>query len=77
MAILLKCVPQDVYWAFDEGMMGVSESYAVITSRQIAANPNVPGFLLTLTGRSIIPPPDRDLWSAQQYLAEHRKEWRL
>jgi putative restriction endonuclease len=55
----------------------VSESYAVITSRQIAANPNVPGFLLTLTGRSIIPPPDRDLWPAQQYLAEHRKEWRL
>jgi len=65
------------HWAFDEGMMGVSENYDVITSRQIAANPNVPGFLLTLTGRSIIPPPDRDLWPAQQYLAEHRKEWRL
>jgi len=65
------------HWAFDEGMMGVSESYDVITSRQIAANPNVPGFLLTLTGRSIIPPPERDLWPAQQYLTEHRKEWRL
>ena len=65
------------HWAFDEGMMGVSENYDVITSRQISANPNVPGFLLTLTGRSIIPPPDRDLWPAQQYLAEHRKEWRL
>lgn len=65
------------HWAFDEGMLGVSESYDVITSRQIAANPNVPGFLLTLSGRSIIPPPNRDLWPAQQYLAEHRKEWRL
>lgn len=65
------------HWAFDEGMMGVSENYDVITSRQIVANPNVPGFLLTLTGRSIIPPPDRGLWPAQQYLAEHRKEWRL
>ncbi|MEI6827786.1 MAG: HNH endonuclease [Desulfuromonadales bacterium] len=65
------------HWAFDEGMMGVSENYNVITSRQIAANPNVPGFLLTLSGRSIIPPPDHDLWPAQQYLAEHRKEWRL
>ena len=65
------------HWAFDEGMMGVSENYDVITSRQIAVNPNVPGFLLTLSGRSIIPPPDRDLWPAQQYLAEHRKEWRL
>ncbi len=65
------------HWAFDEGMMGVSDSYAVITSRQIAANPNVPGFLLTLTGRGIIPPADRDIWPAREYLAEHRKEWRL
>ena len=65
------------HWAFDEGMMGVSDSYAVITSRQIAADPNVPGFLLTLSGRTIIPPSDRDLWPAQQYLVEHRREWRL
>jgi putative restriction endonuclease len=65
------------HWAFDEGLMGVSDSYAVITSRQIAADPNVPGFLLTLSGRSIIPPSDRDLWPAQQYLVEHRREWRL
>ena len=57
--------------------MGVSDNYNVITSRQIGLNPNAPGFLLTLTGRSIIPPPDRDLWPAQQYLAEHRREWRL
>jgi putative restriction endonuclease len=49
----------------------------VITSRQISANPNVPGFLLTLSGRGIIPPADRDHWPAQQYLAEHRREWRL
>jgi putative restriction endonuclease len=65
------------HWAFDEGMLGVSENYDVITSRQIGADPNVPGFLMTLTGRGIISPPDRDLWPAQQYLAEHRREWRL
>jgi putative restriction endonuclease len=65
------------HWAFDEGMMGVSDDYNVITSRQIAANPNVPGFLLTLSGRGIIAPPVRDFWPAQQYLAEHRREWRL
>ena len=41
------------HWAFDEGMMGVSESYCVIMSRQIGADPNVPGFLLTLSGRGI------------------------
>lgn len=65
------------HWAFDEGMMGVSDSYAVITSRQIGADPNVPGFLQTLSGRSIIPPVDRDVWPAREYLAEHRREWRL
>jgi putative restriction endonuclease len=65
------------HWAFDEGMMGVSDSYAVITSRQIAADPNVPGFLQTLSGRSIIPPADADIWPAREYLAEHRREWRL
>jgi putative restriction endonuclease len=65
------------HWAFDEGMMGVSDDYNVITSCQLAINPNVPGFLLTLSGRSIIPPSDRDLWPAQLYIAEHRRGWRL
>jgi putative restriction endonuclease len=65
------------HWAFDEGMMGVSEDYNVITSRQIAADHNVPGFLLTLSGRGIIPPADGELWPAQDYLEWHRREWRL
>ena len=65
------------HWAFDEGMMGVSDDYNVITSRQISTTPNAPGFLLTLSGRGIIPPHGRDLWPAQEYLAEHRREWRL
>lgn len=58
-------------------LMGVSESYNVITSRQIAADPNVPGFLLTLSRRGIIPPADGDLWPGQEYLKWHRREWRL
>lgn len=62
------------HWAFDEGMMGVSDSYNVITSRQIGADPNVPGFLLTLSGRGIIPPADRDLWPEREYLKWHRRE---
>jgi putative restriction endonuclease len=65
------------HWAFDKGMMGVSDDYNVITSRQIAVNPNVPGYLLTLSGRGIIGPPEHVLWPAQRYLAEHRREWRL
>lgn len=65
------------HWVFDKGMMGVSEGYNVITSRQIAADPNVPGFLLTLSGRGIIPPADSALWPGQEYLKWHRREWRL
>lgn len=65
------------HWAFDEGMMGISGDYKVILSRQIGANPNVPGVLLTLSGRGIIPPADRELWPAREYLAVHRREWRL
>ncbi len=65
------------HWAFDEGMMGVSVNYNVITSRQIGIDPNVPGFMMTLSGRGIIPPSERELWPEQQYLAEHRRAWRL
>lgn len=65
------------HWGFDEGMLGVSDSYTVLTSRAIGIDPNVPGLLLTLTGRTIIGPKEHDLWPAQDYLHEHRREWRL
>lgn len=65
------------HWAFDEGMMGVGDSYAVVTSRQIAQNPNFPGSLQALSGRSIITPTDQALWPAQKYLNWHRCEFRL
>lgn len=65
------------HWGFDEGMLGVSDNYTVITSRSIGIDPNFPGLLLTLTDRGIIPPADRDVWPAKEYLAEHRKVWRL
>jgi hypothetical protein len=57
---------------------GVADVQLVsIRVRQAAADPNVPGFLLTLSGRRIIPPADPDLWPARECLAEHRKEWGL
>jgi putative restriction endonuclease len=65
------------HWGFDEGMLGVSDTYTVITSRSIGTNPNFPGLLLTLSGRGIIPPADRELWPASEYLADHRRSWRL
>jgi putative restriction endonuclease len=65
------------HWSFDEGMMGLSDNYDVIVSHQITANPNVPGFLVTLSGRGAILPTDRVLWPELEYLKEHRREWRL
>lgn len=65
------------HWGFDEGMLGVSDSYTVITSRSIGIDPNFPGLLLTLSGRGIIPPTDPDKSPAREYLAEHRRAWRL
>jgi putative restriction endonuclease len=65
------------HWAFDRGMIGVSSSYSVVTSRHIGANSNVPGFLTMLAGRGILPPANREHWPAQDYLSEHRRSWRL
>ncbi|AAR34740.1 HNH endonuclease [Geobacter sulfurreducens] len=65
------------HWGFDEGMLGVSDNYTVITSRSIGIDPNFPGLLQTLSGRGIIPPADPDKFPAREYLAEHRRAWRL
>lgn len=65
------------HWAFDKGMMGVSDAYNVITARQISSHSNAPGFLVTLHGRSIIPPATPAQWPAQEYLHWHRREYRL
>lgn len=65
------------HWAFDEGLMGVSHEFRVITSRRIGEIPNAPGFLVTLHDREIVAPSDRDLWPGPNYLSQHRAQNRL
>lgn len=65
------------HWNFDEGMMGLSEKYDVLISRQMTTRPNFPGGLVTLDGRGAILPADRDLWPGPEYLTEHRRYWKL
>nr|WP_256502296.1 HNH endonuclease [Desulfuromonas sp. KJ2020] len=65
------------HWGFDEGMLGVADNYTVITARTIGSDPNFPGLLTMLSGRTILPPAAREYWPAQEFLREHRKEWRL
>jgi putative restriction endonuclease len=61
------------HWTFDEGLVGVSSQYLVITSPQLAASHNVPGHLLTLAGRGIIGPTEKPLWPDVDALSWHRK----
>ena len=45
----------------------------VLTSRQMAMAPNAAGFLMTLSGRPIIRPPDTALWPDPARLSWHRR----
>jgi len=65
------------HWGFDEGVVGVSEKYEVITSNLISSENNFPGFIANLSGRQIVGPDERTLWPAQESLSWHRREFRL
>lgn len=62
------------HWAFDEGLIGVSLSYVVITSPRLATNDNVPGHLATFNGRGMIRPVEQSLWPDPNSLSWHLEE---
>ncbi len=62
------------HWTFDEGLVGVSSHYEVITSSQLSTTHNVPGHLLTLEGRGIIGPIEEPLWPDLDSLKLHRRK---
>lgn len=62
------------HWTFDEGLLGVSTQYIVMTSPQLAVTPNVPGHLVTLAGRGIIGPAEQALWPDTASLKWHLGE---
>lgn len=59
------------HWAFDEGLIGVSATYAVIVSKQLTSNHNIPSHMMTLTGRGIIGPSEQLLWPSSEALHWH------
>lgn len=61
------------HWTFDEGLISVSFHYQVVTSPQLSTNHNVPGHLLTLSGRGILGPTEKPLWPDLDALAWHRE----
>lgn len=60
------------HWAFDEGLLGVTAQYAVLTSPQLAAGTNLPAHLGTLNGRGMIRPPEERHSPDLEALAWHR-----
>lgn len=65
------------HWGFDEGLIGVSDSYSVVLSNQLAQAHNAPGALLTLSGRGILGPKEREFWPLADNLLWHRKAFSL
>lgn len=62
------------HWTFDEGLIGVSATYAVIVSKQLTSNHNIPSHMMTLTGRGIIGPSEQLLWPSSEALHWHQQK---
>ena len=61
------------HWTFDEGLLGVSQVYEVIASRQLNTLDNLPGYLTNLEGRGIVGPDRKPLWPDTESLQWHRE----
>jgi putative restriction endonuclease len=61
------------HWTFDEGLLGVSQVYEVIASRQLNTLDNLSGYLTNLEGRGIVGPDRKPLWPDTASLWWHRE----
>jgi putative restriction endonuclease len=59
------------HWTFDEGLLGVSQKYQVIASRQLTVSNNLPGYLTNLEGRGIVGPSQERFWPDTESLRWH------
>jgi putative restriction endonuclease len=61
------------HWTFDEGLLGVSQVYEVVTSRQLNTLDNLPGYLTNLEGRGIVGPAEKLFWPDTESLQWHSR----
>ncbi len=54
--------------------MSVGDDYDVLVSGRVRTEHNMPGHILTLTGRPIFRPDPEKVWPGRENLARHRKE---
>jgi putative restriction endonuclease len=64
------------HWGFDDGLMGVSDNYTVIVSKQVAQKHNTAGALLNCADKKMHGPEDKAFWPHRPYLASHRERHR-
>jgi putative restriction endonuclease len=62
------------HWTFDEGLIGVSPDYVLMTSPRLTVTPNIPSHLATLHSRGLIGPKDKMLWPDPTSLKWHLRE---
>ena len=62
------------HWTFDEGLVGITDSYLIRLSPQLSANENIPGHLLTIADRKLIGPSDEILWPYLESVQWHREK---
>jgi putative restriction endonuclease len=61
------------HWTFDEGLITISGTYAVLVSKQLSSNNNIPSHMQTLSGRGIIGPAEQMLWPGLDALHWHQQ----
>jgi putative restriction endonuclease len=61
------------HWTFDEGLLGVSQVYEVIASRQLNTLDNLPGYLTNLEGHGIVGPSQEQFWPDAASLRWHQE----
>ena len=61
------------HWTFDEGLLGVSQVYEVVASRQLNTLDNLPGYLSNLEGRGIVGPDQKLFWPDTESLRWHSR----
>jgi putative restriction endonuclease len=62
------------HWTFDEGLVGVSGKYQILTSPQIKIDDNISGHIGTLNQRDLILPSEEAFYPETEYLKWHRRE---
>jgi putative restriction endonuclease len=61
------------HWTFDKGLLRVSAAYEIHASTQLRIDSNLPGYLISLEGRSIVLPSKGAYWPDADCLKWHHE----